>query len=453
MVFKLRFFKHNLMSTTKISLLVSIVFFFPFLVSAQLYTPVDTLLAKSEVQKLTRYFDSKTKMLEEEFKSYPNPNKKMIKEFVRDRKDMIEGLTKNNYLLHDQELEDYINGLLRQITQQNGIAFQELKVFISRDTDPNAYSMGDGNFVFSISLLSSLEREEELLFILGHELAHHQLEHLQKRFRESMEMMDSEEYAKFKKEIKKSKYNKFTKSLERYREYQYGNRSMSRKRELEADSMSMTFLQSLNKHPYFAVTALEKADTLSPPEFSNIDLDLFKKHFSTAEMPFDESWTSGYDFSKYNYQTGKVDIFGTHKDSLRTHPEMEERILHLVKMLPQQMGEEAEDTSEFIRLKEKIQLETVYAHYCLEEYGRGIYLILQLQNKGDLNETERLFYDYMLSLFYGKLAEARKSFTFKKYVDEIDVVNFTETYKLFLTVLDNLRSSELQELSNHYNSN
>lgn len=417
---------------------------------AQLYKPVDTIVSKSESQKLLKFFESKTKELEQEFRAYDVVNKKLIKDFVSSRKEMMEGLTKENYLLFDKELEEYFNNQFKQVAQKNNIPVDGLRVFLSRDTSPNAYSMGDGIFVFHLSLLALLENEEELNFIIGHELAHYHLQHLQNRFKKAMEVASSEEYAKQNKEIKKSRYNRFTRSLEVYREMQYGNSSISRLRELEADSLSFVLMKAINKNPYNAITALEKSDTLSLPEILKVNLDMLKVHFSTDKLPFDDEWTSGYDFSKYNYQTGKVDIFGIHKDSLRSHPEMEERISRLKELLPKGSELSNSETDNFIKLKEKIRLENVYAHYCLEEYGRGIYLIIQLQNSDFITEKERLFYSHMLSLFYGKLADARKAFKFKKYVDEIDVVNFSEEYKLFLTILDNLRSSELQELSKGY---
>lgn len=156
---------------------------------------------------------------------------------------------------------------------------------------------------------------------------------------------------------------------------------------------------------------------------------------------------AGYDFSKYNYQRGKRDIFGVHKDSLLTHPDKEARLLNLKKIIAAESQQLKKEDDRFQKFKEKIRFENVYAHYCMEEYGRGIYLILQLQNSREIDEEEALFYKKMLRLFYDKLREARLAFTFKKYVDDVNVINYSEEYNLFLTILDNLRASELQELA------
>lgn len=430
---------------------INIFFFFTSSLYSQLYIPVDTLTNKN-IESLN-YFNLKTKDLENEFKSFPVNDKRVIKRFRDDRKEMFKELTKDNYLFYDEEIGSYVNGLLQNIAQENGINAQQLRLFMSRDTSPNAFSLGDGSFVITLSLLHRLDNEEELIFILAHELSHYYLDHLKKQIRARMLLTNSSEYKNKQRELNRSKYNKFSKSLEDYRELQYGNNSTRRLGELEADSLGLILFKKVAKNPQNAINALKKLDTLSPAEILKIDLDILKNHFSTTSLPFNEVWTSGYDFSKYNYQKGKIDIFGTHKDSLKSHPQLEERVLSIKKIIPQNHIGVSLEEDNFIKLKEKISFEDIYAHYCLEEYGRGIYLILQLQNLENVTENQQLFYSYMLSLFYEKLANARKSFMYKRYVDDINYLHFSNEYMLFLTILDNLRSSELQELSNKYSLN
>src|SRR5690606_22158221 len=111
-------------------------------------------------------------------------------------------------------LESYLNGLLLEIAEINKIGTQSLRIFLSRDTAPNAFSLGDGNFVFNLSLLNRLENEDELRFIIAHELAHYQLDHLKKRMEIQMRLASSKDYVSKQKKIKRSRYNKFSKSLE-----------------------------------------------------------------------------------------------------------------------------------------------------------------------------------------------------------------------------------------------
>ena len=64
--------------------------------------------------------------------------------------------------------------------------------------------------------------------------------------------------------------------------------------------------------------------------------------------------------------------------------------------------------------------------------------------------NEKEFLKYMLVLFYNEIYEAKKSLETKKYVDEVNVVEFSDQYNLFLTILNQLRSSELKKIINKY---
>ncbi len=429
-----------------------IYFVFLFCISvslqAQIYQPIDTILI--DKQALFQHFSQKSEKLEDKLKSFPVKNRKLIRDFSKNRKEVIAELTQDNYLITDDELVVYLNSLLDNIKEQNNISDPNLEIFLTRDTDPNAYSLGDGSLVFNLSLLNRLENEEELYSIMGHEVAHYLLDHLEVEFEHKMRVTTSKEYKKETKKIRRSRFNRFSKQIENFKEHQYGNSSERRKRELEADSLSIVLTEKIIKNPNNRVSALQKVDSILPSEIVRIDLNKLKTHFSTSTIPFNDEWTSGYDFSKYHYQDGKVDIFGVHKDSLRSHPETKERIAKIKEATKNMQVKPHAEQDGFTALKEKIRLEDVYAHYCLEEYGQGIYLILQLQSFPEVNQKEQAFYNHMLSLFNKKLHIARQKFQFKKYVDEPDERNLSEEYNLFLTILDNLNPSELLALSNKY---
>src|SRR5699024_7442607 len=77
----------------------------------------------------------------------------------------------------------------------------DLRVLLSRDTSPNAYSLGEGTFVFNISLLSRLENEEQLYFIMAHELSHYVLNHLGTEVSNRMSFSKSKKYKKKKRKL------------------------------------------------------------------------------------------------------------------------------------------------------------------------------------------------------------------------------------------------------------
>lgn len=432
-------------------------YFFQFLflfflhdVYAQTYVPSDTV--HNQYKILSTYFEARTKNLVEDFKTHPSYNRKLVKNFRKSREKTIETFLEGSFLYFDVEVENYLNQLLQNIITSNAIEAESLRIFVSRETQPNAMSLGDGNFIFNLSLLNRLETEDEVNFVISHELSHFLLKHFEKSMEARMELLASDEYQQKKKKAKKGRYNKFSKQVKAFRSFQYGDKESSRQRELEADSLGFILFSKVAHSPADALSALSKLDTLSPSEVLQLDLATIKNHFTAPNLAFDEDWTVGVDFSKYNYQTGKVDLFGTHKDSLKSHPEIQKRLHQLDKNFPEANTHQVFNSEEWNHIREKIRLEDVYAHLCSDEYGRGIYFIIQLQNADDVTAQQNAFYNQMLSVFYERLHSARKSFTFGKYVDEVDVVNYSKEYNLFLTIIDKLRSSELLALSEKYKS-
>lgn len=51
-------------------------------------------------------------------------------------------------------------------------ALRDYTIYIQESTESNAFATIGGNIIVTSSLLDEIENEEELVFILGHELAH-----------------------------------------------------------------------------------------------------------------------------------------------------------------------------------------------------------------------------------------------------------------------------------------
>ncbi|MDP3766659.1 MAG: M48 family metallopeptidase [Dehalococcoidia bacterium] len=74
---------------------------------------------------------------------------------------------------------------LSRVTERPGLRY---RAYLYEDPDPNAAALADGRIYLSTGLLQYLAtrggREDELAFILGHELAHTVAQHLVKRYRQ-----------------------------------------------------------------------------------------------------------------------------------------------------------------------------------------------------------------------------------------------------------------------------
>lgn len=75
----------------------------------------------------------------------------------------------------------YINGLIRGMYPDvNSNDLPIVEVLASRGMGPNAMVLADGHMIFSPELLEMVEYEEELIFVLLHEMAHLDREHFRK---------------------------------------------------------------------------------------------------------------------------------------------------------------------------------------------------------------------------------------------------------------------------------
>lgn len=84
-------------------------------------------------------------------------------------------------LVHAPDLQRYLNGLYARIKAQAGVAAWPGEVHIVANESLEAYATAAGNLYVSLPWLSSVESEDELVALLGHEFGHvylhyHQLE-------------------------------------------------------------------------------------------------------------------------------------------------------------------------------------------------------------------------------------------------------------------------------------
>lgn len=71
------------------------------------------------------------------------------------------------------EMETYLNGILKRIIPDSCKKNQRIHVYPIRNSEFNAFSIHDGSLFFNISLFSEASNEAAIAFILGHELAHY----------------------------------------------------------------------------------------------------------------------------------------------------------------------------------------------------------------------------------------------------------------------------------------
>jgi predicted Zn-dependent protease len=136
----------------------------------------------------------------------------------------------------DPIIEPYIQSVFQNIISAN----QELsgaRLVLSRSPVENAYALADGTVFFNIGLLTSLENESQIAYILCHELAHIRLNHMEMSVREHLDALHSKDFKKQHGQAAKSKYNRNAKLGEVLEGISLANLFHKRSQERQADSL------------------------------------------------------------------------------------------------------------------------------------------------------------------------------------------------------------------------
>lgn len=422
--------------------IILITFFISQFFYSQVLKRNDTINDPNKLSLFSADFESRTPQLISQLESHKIGDQKTISSLIKIRKKIVLEFAKNQYIYFDEESEKYLNDVFQKLLLANKIPNQNLKIYINRETNPNAFSIGDGIFFINISLICKMDNVDELYFVFSHELSHYLLDHFEKTI-----VLEEKSLSTYKKKSKNiTKKNKFEQSISAMKDYTYFNKNSSRRQEKEADSLGFVLFKNVSNNDFSAEKILTKFDSISPIEIAQIDLDDFKKEFQTNDLKFNDDWIDLALYKSYYYRNGRSDVFGLDRDSVATHPEITERIQILKKQFRTGQNNLQTKNNEFSSLKLKMINQNLMSYYLSEEYGKGLYYSLQLEKINLASDFEK----NLKSIFYEKLYESRKNHSYKKYVDDVDISHQTKNYSMFLSILENLSLSDLLKLKEYY---
>lgn len=367
-------------------------------------------------------------------KSYENIHKGFVKD-IRKKK-----------LIFNPEFTSYINDLSSEIIKSNPeLASKNIKVYISRHISPNALSLGNGVIIVNMGLFKYLENEAQLASVISHEMAHQQLNHTENSILYKAKLNTSKKSIRQTKEIKRQRCNQQDKAFEILKKLLYTNSKNHRKHEVEADSLGYE-LYKKTKYPKqeFLNTLKVMAELDSLPVIS-LKKGTYKAVFNTPNQPFKEEWLKQEDFSSYNYNHYKEKI---NKDSVKSHPEMVERIAKLKTLFPETLVKtnNSFDNNLFKKLQNISRKEDVPNLYYLKNYGLSVYLALYRLQRNPNNE----YYKNWIGKNFSALHDAKKRYQFNRYIDRLNPKDQDKSYQQFLAFMWNLRLEEFKNIAEFY---
>ena len=419
-------------------------FFFALNISAQTPVLIDTL---NEAQKKILQ-DEYTKKKENLLSNLPlqtsSKETKRVKTIFGDAyDDLIKSIDKNE-LFDNSPLNQYLNSILADIKEKNP-AIPEINILVSREFEANAYNVGGGTIIFNQYLLSDLDNEDELTYIICHEIAHQYRNHVLNSILNFVKKDNSDELKSKVRELKHQRYNNRTEAENLLKDIAYKNSKENRKKEIEADSLGYIFYSQLGRNKQQPVQTLIKLKN-SNYEDDSLTLKDYKKLFSASELHFNAKWFSMDDYGAYHYKESTK--FNT--DSLRTHPNMDERIEHLKKAFPQFLdkpkpNEAVTVSQEFNKWHNNALYQNVYNEYTAKHYGNSLYEALKLYNR-----KPTPFLKKMIGQNFEKLYDAQKKYRLNRYVSQVNVHRYTDSFNLFCTFINNLRLDDFKAFADYF---
>lgn len=426
--------------STLFFLLFSAMFF------SQSYKPIDTMQAAFISNLSGKIEFEKKNVIEalESNKTYSGKEKREIGKVYEDFYDDQLKDIKKGYIFSLPTFTEYIQQIVNEITQKNPeIDKKGLKIYVSRESIPNAKTGVNGNIFFNFSFLKYIDSEAELAAILSHEIGHYYLKHSEKAIENYVKTKFSKEVKDEENRIRAMEFNKSSAAQDLLKKLFYNKNKINRGEEIKADSISLVFLKNTSYGTKSMLSLLQKMDKIDL-EKDSLSKEDFRKFFTVANHKFSDDWLEIEDVSAYNFK--KEHYFKWEVDSLKTHPSCTERINLIKSKVEESTKNFSFNQKYFEELKHQAEFEEVRSLYFLKEYGLSLYKALILYKK----YPENNFAVKMIAANLTMLKKAKTQKNYGKYILPINPFEQTKSLQLFYTFFDAIGNTDLSVFEEYY---
>jgi Zn-dependent protease with chaperone function len=319
------------------------------------------------------------------------------KEFYSSVNYLRKRLFESGSLYLDNEVSAYLNAVVARLQAANPQIKGNFRIYLSRSVEANAACLADGSIFVNIGLLSTLENESQLAFVVAHEIAHYLKQHSVKDFKRMATVNQYETQSR----------NQYSNAL---RKLKY-----SRESEFDADGLAIQFIMQSDFDAREASAALEKLDL--KPTVSNKPAINFDKYFKTSLFAYDTAWVSKKEIQKIrkNYNAEDETNFVTDElvDLYKSHPDIEKRTTALKEIIQNTENvktPKATGSAAFDQIRQTALFEMVESNLQNANYVNAAYFALQLLEQHPDNAylqtavTKSLYWiSYFKELNEGKL--------------------------------------------------
>lgn len=374
--------------------------------------------------------------------SYSNPaERNIIKEiFAKTQSDFLERINRNDFLC-SSDASLYLQGLLNEILTKNKLDPTDYKILLSKDSEVNAANLGNGIVVLNYGMFLAVDNEDELVFVISHEIGHQYLNHVKNQIENLAKISTSEDIIKKTKEIQKQKFGKATKANDLLKNLMYQNYSQHRKKEIAADSLGLSFYIKTSRNPKAAITLLEKLD-VSDTEKDSLTVADYKSIFEQNGFKIKEKYFQQEEslFKQYDGEK-RIEV-----DSLKTHPDCATRILLIKKYLNNTFREIFSKSDEFAQIKKNSINQNLLNLYTEKSFGISLYETLKLYK----NDKGNTFYKNIIFLNLLEIQKSRANYTINRYVPSYDNKHNTASLNRFVSFINTIKMNDFDILLTNF---
>lgn len=380
---------------------------------------------------------------EKKITQYNGNHKKDAKIFWEETHENLLKNIEDSLFIFDKRMDKMIQNILSEIYLSNQqIDPANFYFFINRSPVPNAACYGNGVFTIHNGLFELIENDDELAFILCHEIAHYLLNHSELAMKEYLDKINSKETKKRIREIYKQKYGKFSKASEFFKDLNYNLYHNSREAEIQADSLGFELFKNTKYNEVSAIEILQKLNFDNKSIFSfSIEI---KKYFNLKNYPFKDSWLDKEENTLFNLSESAND-YALEKDSLKTHPDIPIRIEIMKKSLGNKTKENTKNNSE--KLKEFMILNSIGASINNNSLDMTLYLLI---SNFENNRIDNFTFHYYMGLFLKKLYILKSNHSIGKYITPISPFSEEKSLNTIKLFINNLELKNIRKIGYWY---
>lgn len=377
---------------------------------------------------------------EKQLEKVEGPYASKIKKIYKDRDVKMTEAIEDSVYFFNPILKENLDAILQSvyIASDAYIEHNDFYFFVKNSTLPNAGCYGDGSYEISLGLFNLYDTDDELAFVICHEIAHDILDHSFRKINNIVSELNSKETKQKIKTIERNKYGQTRASLALINELNTDFLSHSKEVESQADSLGFVLFQKTRYNPVKALTALRKLKT-EEDRFFNFPIHL-DSVFNFKTYPFKSFWLEE-EMTIFNTEE-KIDDFKMSSEDEETHPEIDFRIKQLEEQFTIVDNQHSENN--YLKSISEISIsQSIVSSIDSNSYDLAMYQLIRKYNLGFITEE---FYVSAMATVLTKVYKAKINHELGSYVPRKNGFSSESELNKIRLFLHNLELGEVRNI-------